>query len=97
MSVHTCKYNSSWLASYIHACTNETLSIANLQDLMSTLALIVCVAYNYAAKVGIKSCRFATECVSFVCAWMYLATQLKLCLYEQKQIVGASAACRVGS
>ena len=24
----------------------------------SGLALVVCVAYNYAAKVGIKSCRF---------------------------------------
>ena len=32
--------------SYIDACTNETHSIANLQDLASTLAL-VCVAYNY--------------------------------------------------
>ena len=30
----------------------------NLQDLIPTLALVVCVAYNYAAKVGIKSCRF---------------------------------------
>ena len=49
-----------------------------------------------AAKVGIKSCRFAIECVSFVRAWMLLATQLELCLHEQTQIV-ASAACRVGS
>ena len=31
---------------------------ANLQDLIPTLALVVCDAYNYAAKVGIKSCRF---------------------------------------
>ena len=49
-----------------------------------------------AAKVGIKSCRFATECVSFVHVWMQLANQLELCLHEQTQIV-ASAACRVGS
>ena len=55
-----------WLASYIHAYTNETHSIANIQDLIPTLALVVCVA----AKVGIKSCRFAIECVSFVHAWM---------------------------
>ena len=48
-----------------------------------------------AAKVGIKSCRFATECVSFVHVWMHLANQLELCLHEQTQIV-ASAACRVG-
>ena len=47
------------------------------------------------AKVGIKSCRFATECVSFVHVWMQLANQLELCLHEQTQI--ASAACRVGS
>ena len=49
-----------------------------------------------AAKVGIKSCRFATECVLFVHVWMQLANQLELCLHEQTQIV-ASAACRVGS
>ena len=48
------------------------------------------------AKVGIKSCRFATECVSFVHVWMQLANQLELCLHEQTQIV-ASAACRVSS
>ena len=41
------KHNSSWLTSYIHACTNETHSIANVQDLFPTLALVVCVAYNY--------------------------------------------------
>ena len=35
------KHNSSCLASYIHACTNETHSIANLQDLIPTLAAII--------------------------------------------------------
>ena len=49
-----------------------------------------------AAKVGIKSCRFALECVSFVHSWVLLANQLELCLNEQTQVV-ASAACRVGS
>ena len=48
------------------------------------------------AKVGIKSCRFVMECVSFGYAWMQLATQLELCLHEQTQIV-ASVAYRVGS
>ena len=66
VSVHACRHNSSWLASYIHACTNETHFIANLQDLIPTLALPIIIA----AKVGIKSCRFAIECVSFVHAWM---------------------------
>ena len=42
-------------------------------------------------KVGIKSCIFARECVSFVHTWM-----LELCLHEQTQIA-ASAAYRVGS
>ena len=37
------------------------------------------------AKVGIKSCRFAIECVLFVHAWMQLTTQLELCVYEQTQ------------
>ena len=48
------------------------------------------------AKVGIKSCRFAREFVSFVNAWMHLTTQVELCLHEQTQIV-ANAACRVQS
>ena len=48
-----------------------------------------------AAKVGIQSCRFATECVLFVHVWMQPANQLELCLHEQTQIA-ASAACRVG-
>ena len=47
-------------------------------------------------KVGIKSCRFAIEYVSFVHAWMCLATQLEFCLHEQAQIV-ASVAYIVGS
>ena len=34
---------------YIHACTNETPSIANLQDLIPALALAVYVVYNYAS------------------------------------------------
>ena len=36
--VCSCKHKSSWLASDIHTCTNETHSIANLQDLIPTLA-----------------------------------------------------------
>ena len=96
MSVHA--NNSNWLASsYIHTCTNETHSVANLQDLIPTLAAIIIGNTNLLAKVGIKSCIFATECVSFVHVWMQLlANQLELCLHEQTQIV-ASAACRVGS
>ena len=30
----------------------------------------ICIKIIIAAKVGIKSCRFAIECVSFVHAWM---------------------------
>ena len=82
----SCKHNSNWLTSCIHTCTNETHSVANLQDLIPTLAAII---------IEIKSCRFATECVSFVHVWMQLANQLELCLHEQTQIV-ASAVCRVG-
>ena len=32
--------------------------------------------------MGFKSCRFTTECVLFVHAWMYVVTQLELCLYD---------------
>ena len=38
------------------------------------------------AEVGIKSCRFAREYVSFVHAWTYVPTQLELCLYDQLDI-----------
>ena len=87
---------SNWLASCIHTYTNETHSVANLQDLIPTLASKFVLPIIIAAKVGIKSCRFAIECVSFVYVWMQLANQLELCLHKQTQIV-ASAACRVGS
>ena len=83
----------NWLASCIHTCTNEIHSVANLQDLIPSKFVLPIII---AAKVGIKSSRFATECVSFVHVWMQLDNQLELCLHEQTQIV-ASAACRVGS
>ena len=66
-------YKTPKVRSYIHACTNETHSIANLQDLIPTLAVIVCVSYNYAVKVEIESCRFVIECVSFVHVTSYPA------------------------
>ena len=102
--VCSCKHNSNWLASCIHTCTNATHSVANLQDLIPTLASKFVLPIIIAAKVRIKSCRFTTECyykgdsqcVSFVHVWMQLANQLELCLHEQTQIV-ATVACRVGS
>ena len=53
------------LGSYIHTCTNETYSLAPLQDLIPTLANNI-LAKHHDAKVGIKSCRGAREYVSFV-------------------------------
>ena len=47
-------------------CTNEKHSVANLQDLIPTLASKFVLPIIIAAKVGIKSCRFATECFSFM-------------------------------
>ena len=41
-SKETSKHNSSWVASYIHACTNETHLIISLQDLIPTLASLCC-------------------------------------------------------
>ena len=87
--VCSCRHNSNWLASYIHTCTNETHSVAYLQDLIPTLASKYVLSIIIAAKVGIKSCRYATECVSFVHVWMQLANQLELCLHEQTQIVAS--------
>ena len=39
---YLCKHNSRWVDSYNHACTNEMHSIANLQDLIPTLASLCC-------------------------------------------------------
>ena len=66
ISVCSCKHNSRWFAS---VCTNETHSIANLQDLIPTLATIIIGNMHKLAKVGIKSCRIAIECVPFVHTW----------------------------
>ena len=41
-------------------------------------------------KIGIKSCIFARECVSFVHAWMYLPSWNCVCM------IAVSAACKVG-
>ena len=48
-----------WLPTLQAALANIFVSVhTNLQDLIPTFALVVCVAYNYAAKLRIKSCRF---------------------------------------
>ena len=52
----------TWVVTYMHACTNETYSLANLQDLIPTLASIIIGNTRY--------CTFAKECVSFVHVWM---------------------------
>ena len=69
------------LGSNIHACTNETHSLANLHYRQHKLA-----------KVGLYI--YWRAC--FNCACMDVATQLELCLHEQTQTV-ANAICRVGS
>ena len=46
------------VASYIHACTNETHSIANLQDLIPTYFGSNNYRQDKLAKVEVKSCRF---------------------------------------
>ena len=59
------KETSSKLASYEITATYVLYKLhwllfvsvhTNLQDLIPTLALVVCATYIYAAKVGIKSC-----------------------------------------
>ena len=54
------------LSSYIPACTNETHSTANLQDIANPYFGWFALPIIIAAKVVIKCCRFARECVSFV-------------------------------
>ena len=65
--MHHCMHVSAELQldSYIHTCTNETYSLAPLQDLIPTLANNI-LAKHHDAEVGIKSCRGARENVSFV-------------------------------
>ena len=63
------------LSSYIYAFANTTDSLSYLLDLIPTLTAIINIRIHIykrhkPAKVGIKSCRFARECVSFMHAWM---------------------------
>ena len=73
------------LGSYIHTCTNETHSLAPLQDLIPILWQTTFIAVHHDAKVGIKSCRGATEYVSFVhvCICSYPAAILYLSRHMQ--------------
>ena len=57
-------------SSYIHACTNETNSLANFQGLVNPYFGSNNYRQHKLAKVAIKPCRFAGERVSFVHAWM---------------------------
>ena len=62
------------LGSYIHVTsTVNTHSLVPLQDLISTLATITFEAIHHATKVGIKSCRGARECISFVHLCTYVS------------------------
>ena len=68
------------LGRYIHVGINETHSLANLQDLIPTLAGWIVLLMIISAKVGIKSCRFGRECVSFMPTWMYLPNWSCVCM-----------------
>ena len=57
----------------MHAEMKHTL--ANLQDLRNPYF-----DWFVSAKVGIKSCSIARECVSFVHAWMYLPSWNCICM-----------------
>ena len=75
------KHNCSWLARAATYSTNEAHSLAYLQDLIPTLAGVYCLYIKIMPlKVGIKSCRCARECVSFVQDVAAQASQLQLCL-----------------
>ena len=63
--------NFSWVATYIHACTNETYSLYSTST--RSLANNI-LAKHHDAKVGIKSCRGAREYVSFVHVCMYVCS-----------------------
>ena len=71
------------LGSCIHVCTNETHSLANLQDLISTLAGL-CLGLDLIYLLEFNLCC------------MDVTTQLELYSHEQTQIV-ANVACTVGS
>ena len=51
---------------------------------------------NKLAKIGIKSCRFALECVSFVHAWMSVTSYPARIVFAWTPTV-ASVACSVRS
>ena len=67
------------LGRYIHVCINETHSLANLRTRFNPYFGWIVQLMITPAKVGIKSCRFGRECVSF----MDVPTQLELRLHDQ--------------
>ena len=54
----------------MHAQMKHILLQIYIQDLIPTLASFFVLPIIISAKLGIKSCRFAIECVSFICACM---------------------------
>ena len=62
----------------MHAQMKHTL--ANLQDLANPYVGWFVLLIIMPAKIGIKSCRFARECVLFVHAWMYLPSWNCVCM-----------------
>ena len=69
------------LGKYIHVCINETHSnkSTRFNPYFGWIVLLMIIP----AKVGIKSCRFARERVSFMYTWMYVPIQMELCLQDQ--------------
>ena len=65
--VCSCKHNSSWVVASMHAQVNSFSSKHTRFDPYFGWILLPIII---AAKVGVKSCRLAGECTSFVHAWM---------------------------
>ena len=63
---HTELQLASCIHTYIHTYINETHSLAPLQDLIPILWQATFKVMHHNTKVGIKSCRGARACVSFV-------------------------------
>ena len=79
----------SQLGSYIHACTIETYSLANLQDLIPICqATQTSQSRNHILQICLRMC--------FICTCINVTTQLEWYLHQQTQIV-VSAGCGVGS
>ena len=79
VAVHANTIPAGWVYPCMHKWNTLSSTCTRFNPYFGWFVLLI----TMPAKVGIKSCRLARECVSFVHAWMYVPTQIESCFYNQ--------------